>query len=384
MVIAPHSLKRVKNPTGEDNSKDYIFYVKIDDLPKNFPMETNPRDQNLHSNVAIAIRESLESNDGNFHKKNRGLLLSAAGLNYNKTNHEVTIYFDNLVQHGDIDGGHTYKIIQKHQGQHLDQYVRIEVMTGVEDIIEQLAEARNNSIQVDDTSMAELQNKFDPIKEGIKDMQFYKRIAFKQNQVLLDKNGKRLKMINAREVVSLIMMFDPNLYDDSVQPTQAYSSKAYMLKKYLKNVDHYKKFTDVMPDIFRLYDAVETDFPKSYNMSGGKYGRKKYSGYNNNNYVYNAKFSYKEMMYRVPDGLVYPITAAFRSLIQYNNESSKYEWIIDPFKIWDNLKFDLVKSIMDYSNSIGDNPNTTGKDPNIWNLAYMKVKMEKMMEISSN
>ncbi|MFR5704092.1 MAG: hypothetical protein ACLUD0_21050 [Eubacterium ramulus] len=41
--------------------------------------------------------------------------------------------------HGNIDGGHTYKIVCDHRNAGLDQYVQFEVMTGVEDIIEKLA-----------------------------------------------------------------------------------------------------------------------------------------------------------------------------------------------------------------------------------------------------
>lgn len=380
MSIVPGSLKKVNNPTSYDKSKDFTFYVKIDDIATNIPMDTNPRDQNLNSNVALSIRDSLESNDGNFHKKNRGLLISASGLNYNKNKNEITLYFDNLTQHGDIDGGHTYTIIKEHIGKNLTQYVRIEVMTGVEDIIEQLAEARNNSVQVDDKSMAELQNKFDPIKEGIEGMPFFSRIAFRQNQVAYshDDKKRRLKMIDAREIVAIIMMFNPNLYDESHQPTQAYSSKAVMLRKYLKESKLYRRFTNIMPDIFELYDIIENDFPDAYNTIGGKYGRKKYSGYDNGNVISYSKFLNRPMTYRVPDGLIYPIIGAFRTLVVYNKETDKYEWKCNPFDIWDSLKKPIVNAVMNYSNTIGDNPNKSGKDSNIWQLAYMYVKMNQM------
>lgn len=46
-------------------------------------------------------------------------------------------------------------------------------MVDVEDMIEDLAEARNKSVEVDDKSLAELQNKFDPIKNAIGGMPFY-------------------------------------------------------------------------------------------------------------------------------------------------------------------------------------------------------------------
>lgn len=102
----------------------------------------------------------------------------------------MTVYFDNTLCHGNIDGGHTYRIICEYQGEKLNQYVQFEVMTGVEGIIENLAEARNTSVQVDEKSMAELARKFDPIKEGLEGMPFFDRIAFKQNQVSVDETGK--------------------------------------------------------------------------------------------------------------------------------------------------------------------------------------------------
>lgn len=334
-------------------------------------------DVNLNSNVSIAIRESLLSNDGNFHKKNRGMLLSAEGLNYNKNTNEVTLYFTDFTQHGNLDGGHTYSILKKHKGATTNQFVRIEVMTGVEEIIEQLAEARNTSVQVDEKSMAELQDKFDPIKEGLEGMQFFQNIAFRQNQVNYDEDNNRIKMIDAREVVALISMFNPLQYDENHQPTQAYSSKAAMLRKYLDNSEQYRKFVNIMPDIFELYDAIECDFAGAYNVQGGKYGRKKYSGYRDGNIVNSSKFGYHDMQYRIPDGLIYPIVAAFRSLVIENDSTNKYEWVRSPLEVWETIKNQMVGTIMNYANTIGDNPNRAGKDTNIWQLAYLLVVLQK-------
>ena len=40
---------------GNNDSKKYIFYVKVDDVPLGIPMATNPRNQKLTSSVAKAI-----------------------------------------------------------------------------------------------------------------------------------------------------------------------------------------------------------------------------------------------------------------------------------------------------------------------------------------
>lgn len=380
MICKENSFRRLDDPFENGKSTKYVFYVKVDDVPEGIPMATNPREQKLTSGVATAIKESLLSNDGYFHLKNRGIVLSAGSVSYNNKNNEVTIIFNDELAHGNIDGGHTYKIVCEHKGENLSQYVQFEVMTGVEDIIEQLAEARNTSVQVDEKSMAELTKKFDPIKEGIEGMPFFNRIAFKQNQVYTDPvTGKNQKMIDAREIVAIAGMFNPERYNDKNHPVQAYSSKAKMLEYYLDNPEHYRKFVNVLPDIYDLFEAVEQEFAEAYNKSGGKYGRKKYSGYKDGAVIGKTKFGMNDMIYKVPEGLLYPTVASFRCLLVYNSKTEKYEWMngVNPIDVWTNVKVDLVYKIMSFANSIGDNPNAVGKDSNIWDLAYITILLNQ-------
>lgn len=379
MYVKENSFRKLDDPFN-DFTKKYVFYVKVCDVPEGIPMATNPRDQRLTSGVAQAIKESLESNDGYFHLKNRGIVLSAKSCTYNNKTKEVTINFTDDIFHGNIDGGHTYKIICEHRNSDLDQYVQFEVMTGVEDIIEKLAEARNTSVQVDEKSMAELQQKFDPIKEGLEGMSFFSRIAFKQNQQAFDdETNKKLKMIDAREMVSIINMFNIDKFDAVTHPIKAYSSKAKMLELYLENPESYRRYVNIMPDIFDLYDTIEMEFATAFNETGGRYGRKKYSGYKDGNVIGVSKFGLHELYYKIPDGLIYPAVAAFRSLVVFNPETEKYEWKngVDPITIWDKCKNNMASQIMNFASAIGDNPNAVGKDSNIWNLAYMTVLLQQ-------
>lgn len=374
------TFRKLDDPFLNGQSKKYVFYVKASEIPLGIPMNTNPREQKLNSQVAKAIEDSLCSNDRAFHLKNRGVVLSAESVTYNNQKEIVTIDFSDEQVHGNIDGGHTYKIVCEHKDENPNQYVQFEVMTGVEDIIEELARARNTSVQVDEKSMAELANKFDPIKEGLQGMPFYKRIAFKQNQLEVDSlSGKNLKMIDARDIVAIINMFEMEHSEQKMQPTQAYSSKSRMLQVYLDDPERYRRFTNIAPDIFDLFDAIETEFAEAYNSSGGRYGRKKYSGYKDNKIVCRSKFNEQEMIYKVPDGLLYPVVGAFRTLVVYNKTTDKYEWYngVNPITVWNACKVALVKKVMDFAGSIGDNPNAVGKDSNIWDLAYMTVQLQK-------
>ena len=377
MKVCEGSFRKIDDPMVGSVAKKYVFYVAIDDVAEYIPMATNPRDQNINTSVAKAIKESLESNDGYFHLKNRGIVLSAADVKYDNRTEDVTIFFKDDQVHGDVDGGHTYKIVCEHKGDHLQQYVQFEVMTGVEDIIEGLAEARNTSVQVDEKSLAELANNFEPIKEALDGMPFYSRIAFKQYQLTQDEEtGRNLRMIDAREIVAILSMFNIDEYTAERHTFQAYSSKAKMLSRYLENTEDFRRFVVIAPDIFDLCDAVEGEFADAYNQAGGRYGRKKYSGYKDGQVIGKSKFSMVDITYKIPDGLIYPVVAAFRCLVQLNSETDKFEWKknSEPLNVWDACKGELTNKIMNYASDLGDNPNSVGKNPNVWDLAYMTVQ----------
>ena len=110
--------------------------VDVMNLPDDIPMKTNPREQKLTTAVAKKIRRSLLAEDGanNFYLLNRGLLLSAAQVAFNNYNNELTILFEDDELHGDVDGGHTYKIIKECRDQLApgQQYVKLEILTGIE------------------------------------------------------------------------------------------------------------------------------------------------------------------------------------------------------------------------------------------------------------
>lgn len=379
MKVLQGSFKRIDDPFNK-NSKKYYMYVKIDDVSPNIPMATNPRDQKLSSNVATKIDNSVISKNKLFHLLNRGIVVSAAKVYYNNKTGEVTIYCDDEEKHGNLDGGHTYKIIKKYIGKNLEQYVQFEIITGIEDDIVEVAESRNTSTQVDEKSLAELLKKFDPIKEGVEGLSFYNRIAFKQNQleVVIDQTtGKetKSKMIDAREIVAILMMFDIHEYSKDNHPIQAYSSKATMLKKYLENPDHYRKFINIMPDIFDLYDMIETEFADAFNSTGKRYGARTYSGYNDKAVIAKSKFSENEMVYKVPDGIIYPLVAAFRALVNYDDTKQQYGFIKRPEVVWGEVKQQLALNLMALADATGDSPNKIGKEATIWNMMYMIVAM---------
>lgn len=378
------SFRKLEDPNGRNEKNKYVCYVPVNNVPHDIPMGTNPRDQKLTTNIARGIRESLLSNDLNFHLKNRGIVFSASSVKFDNKTNMLTMVFDHEEEHGNIDGGHTYKIIKENiynseydkkvgsKIENSNQYVTFEMMVDVEEMIEDLAESRNKSVEVDDKSLAELKNKFDPIKDGIGGMPFFNRIAFKQNQQL----APGVKMIDAREVVAILGMFDIERYSRKDHPKQAYSSKKVMLDRYLENPEQFEKFSNIATDIFDLYDYIETDFPGAYNEGGGKYGAVKFSGYNDGKVVKTSKFGEASMQYSVPDGIMYPLMAAFRALVEYDPLTDKFKWKRDPFVVYDELREELAGKVMDFTRSLSNNTNAAGKDNTLWDLLLMTTLVQ--------
>lgn len=379
------SFRKVPNPfyNVEDyinSSEMYIMICDVKDIPKDIPMETNPREQKLTTGVAKKIRATLRNEKShNFYLLNRGLTLSAKSVQYDNKTDIVTLEFEDLDVHGDIDGGHTYKIILEQQ-ENLDygeQFVKVEILTGVEDMFQELAAARNTSVQVQDKSIAELENRFDIIKEAIDKEPYLENLYFKENE-----KGE----IDVADVIAILNLFNIDKYPNKNEsPIISYSGKGQCIKNYIATHKEYEesdnnpyvKMKKVMPDIFRLYDYLEKNMRKYYSngVSNKKYGlvtgvTTKKEGKE----AFKTKFYQENIDYTTPNGFLYPILGAFRALLEEKN--GVYDWKKNPFEIMDKIGPELVASTISMSRELGNNPNATGKNKTLWMNLYMMVCIE--------
>lgn len=411
------SFKKFEDPFDNKSSRvKYRFFVKTCDVPLDLLewMNTNPREQNLSTDVSREIKASLTGINQSFHLWNRGILFSAEDIKYNNKDNNVIMTLSDYDIHGNIDGGHTLRIIcdynkqiQKGEADYNIQYVEFEVVTGLDSTV-LLAEARNTSTQVDTTSIEELKNSFQCIKDIIQNLKikghcYYDRISFKQNQHYGGER-KRESIIDVREIIAIINMFSPVLYPKNQgHPIQSYTGKETSLKKFLnmglqkadsererkkqreKEID---KMGSIIPTIFELWDIIESTLPEVAKTIKKRYGRKSYSGYREDEdhkpiVIGRTMFSNTPINYLVPKGLMYPLVGAFRALIKYDEKTEKYVWIEEPFVVWDRLKESLVDSILNSSVEQNDNPNAVGKSISAWDGVYNKVyiySLEKQVE----
>lgn len=385
LTFKTKSFRKIPNPfynfdSYMNNAEMYVMICDIKDIPKDIPMETNPREQNLNTGVAKKIRTSLiNERSHNFYLLNRGLTISAKSVKYDNKNDLVTVEFEDLEVHGNIDGGHTYKIILEEQ-ENLDfgeQFVKLEILTGVEDIFQELATARNTSVQVQDKSIAELENRFNIIKNAIVKEPYSHNIYFRENE-----KGE----IDVADIIAILNLFNIDKYPNKNEnPIISYTGKGQCIKNYISthkefgdtNQNPYIKMQNIIPDIFKLYDHLEKNMRKYYSngVSNKKYGAitgvvSKKDG----KISFKTKFYQEDIDYLTPNGFIYPILGAFRALLK--EEDNKYFWKKDPIKVMDNIGAELVSNTISMSRELGNNPNATGKNKTLWMNLYMIVCME--------
>jgi len=160
LTIPVKSFRKFEDPFSQEDKGNrptkYRFYAQVADIPMELLdwMETNPRDQNLESDTSKAIRESLlDDQTPYFHLWNRGILISAGKVSFDNRKNVAELFLDDEQIHGNIDGGHTLRIIlschemlkNKELEKLPNQFVEVEVITGLSSP-EELAEARNTSI----------------------------------------------------------------------------------------------------------------------------------------------------------------------------------------------------------------------------------------------
>ena len=95
----------------------------------------------------------------------------------------------------------------------------------------------------------------------------------------------------------------------------------------------YIKMSNIMPDFFKLYDQIETNMNLFYRTktTNGRYGSVKGMQSPKSGQHFISRFLNSELDLASPNGFIYPILSAFRTLLK--EENGKYVWKHDPFAI---------------------------------------------------
>lgn len=353
--------KSLEDPTGRVARKELI--VSLDQYPHDFSLGPNPREPQMNNKVSRGIAETLEEDHENFHLLNRGVIVMAKGAQYDNRSQRVRLSLHETEEEeryfGILDGGNTNKRINVWRSNLSEEdeksllpktFVNVTVLiptlssegvpsTTIENLVADITEARNTSVQVKSKSLADARRHFDRLKDVLKNEPYFDRISWKEG----DKGT-----IDALDIISLLMIFYPQFCKDTEggEPYGVYGHKSRCLDAYLdyakKEPEELEIWIEIVPSLVRLFDELQSTFPykypgrfgtisevRIYDEAKHESGSKKYR-----KTPFWSKFLGCEMKYSSPAAFVYPIFAAFRVLAG-SGDSGHVTWKQDPIKFWE-------------------------------------------------
>lgn len=357
------------------NIEHHILLCKAIDIPSGISKKPNPREQRIDWGIYKDVQVSLEdTSDLSFHLKNKGITMLAHKVEYSQDKRVITVYIDE--NDGIADGGHTYEIILNAQskGSCADgQYVKFEIITGVpSSMMVDITGGLNTAVQVQDASLANLEGKFEWIKETIKGMPYRNKISFKQNEK---------KDVDIRDIIAFLTLFNvENKELNGRHPKEAYTSKAASLKLYRNDQKSFEMLKPILKDILYLHDYIQMKAKVFYNEEkGGKAGRMKGLFDHKKRAKFLFIFTGEESHYKLYDGALYPIFGAMRFLVEKKPGAKNYSWKLDSFKkvlsFFDKVAADMIETTYKTSLIYGRKPNPIGKDDNHWDNLYKTVAL---------
>ena len=380
------SFRRIESPFDDTIARTYVAVIKVTELPAEFESwrKLNPRDPKPSSGVSKKIRASIEESPENFFFRNRGITLLVEKASYDNKENIATLELTEPSSHGLLDGGHTYRVLRDYveatkddERGEINACVRVEVIEGIASLDEavEIVHARNTSAQVQEQGLEELRQHFESIKKVLADKPYASRIAYKEYE--LDEQGEP-KDIDIKEVLSYLICFDIETFDDKKHPVLAYSQKSKVVELFRDGRERLQKYVPLLPTILELRDEIYARMPEAYNEAGGRFG-----GLTGVIQVKNRTrmtkeqlpFTGKESSYRIPSAFIYPTLAAFRNLIRINK--GRCEWKDDPIRMYHDLEKDLSVRVADQAMEMR-NPTKLCKDQATWGRCHDLVELETL------
>ncbi len=371
--VLPENIRSLKSP-HDTKVKTQYAYVALADVPQDLPLSPNPRVPKPND-VLRRVTTSLESNDGTFHILNRGITISAKSAEYDNASCELTVDIpDGEESYGILDGGHTYAAVKELAGQPPkadSQFIKLEILTGVESILPSIASARNFSKQVKEISLANYKHQLDWLKDALGPIA--QDVRWRENDE---------QPFDVIEYIQVIAAFDIKRYTDHNHPIESYKSSGKCLDAAAEGSLTYLAPKAV--DIVRLYDTVRFNWWPFYtqpdeNGKGGRPGRLREVTARQRGTDRLLRFPAltdidpTKAMYHVEKGLVVPLIAAFRALLE--EKDGKLEWRTDPFAFWEQNGPSLVRKVMEASDQRGSIPQVVGRDKTVYEALYESVEL---------
>lgn len=384
--IRASEARRVKHPVINEIEKHYML-VRAVDMPDGIRKDANAREATgLNRRVYKDVQKSLIADQGSsgiFDLKNKGIVILADSVR--KIGDDVYEIQINDGQ-GIVDGGHTYEIICNAQHSSTipeDQYVEVQVRTGVpSDLITEISSGLNTGIAVKAHSIANLDGKYEWIKEELQTAKYFKRIAWRESD---DGDYDVRDLISVLEVMNVIDF--PN--EGGTHPIAAYEATNRVAEKFSADADKndqypdnstYRRLRPILREALFLFDLIRRDFRDVYNgQKLGNAGALDIMEKASSDKTFDFPFAGLEPSpFRLTKGALYPLFAAFRNKVRINNASGLAEWeggFQSVLELWKTCQVELVTQTQAAIKDYGRKPDILGKSRGHWNNVHKTVEV---------
>lgn len=371
-------VRRIPDPNFKNlhGMETFTFLMRCKDLPSGIGNDPNAREANpaklTYKKVAESLLELDGDDEGTFHLKNKGITIVADSVQQTNSNDEHTITITSG-EHGIVDGGHTYTIIQENKDDVPDnQFVRVDVRVGTPSAwIPMISGGLNTAVQVQSMSLENLKRKFSWMENAL---------GPKKSLVAWSENDPG-KFLDARDLVSVLCMLNAYLYpnDSPDHPIIAYVSKEKALEKYTKAPKAFEGMSDILPEALILLDTISSSSQKLWNANGGsKAGSMKIiEGKKRGEYEF--PFLNSKNQYRLAKPALYPIFASFRWFVKVEPNTQKMSWAIDFEKIldfWQSDGREMIEITHSTCKDLSYVLNALGKNSGLWRTLHSTTGMK--------
>lgn len=381
---------------GVEIAKVGDCFVRVTDLPEKLDhfMKVNPRVPKrtqkgvLTGPVIKGIFETLREQPENMSIKNQGIYLLVKSADFVKATGgqgQLTLVMEDPERHGVVNGGHTYAAIRDAMESADDDeietikraFVRLHILQGIDtEQVSEIAEGLNRSKQVDDPSLANLQGFFSEIRKVMKGKLGEKAIAYHQGD-----EGE----VYIPEVLVYMQLFNCERFSDDKHPFQLYRKPSSGLKYYEQDLARRERrepaaidlLVPQLPELLALADRIRRDTPESAKRNGFEFGRMKIDrrGRAASKRHSNTPLPFIDdtTKYRVPKGWLFPMLAAFRANVRWDMVGGKFEWIVPPTTLLDEVIDSMVNVCVSEHRDNNLPPEAVGKRESSYRQCYDKI-----------
>jgi len=385
--VTPENCRTFSDPNNLGR-KRYFAQIPVDEIHRaRIDYGPNPRNQNMETKVAEAIRESLKNETGWFMYYNKGIVLNAESVEYdNKTETLKVELQKNTIDpwespNGNLDGGHTNKVIldlidggewSNPKDAEFKQYVTVEILTGIDSQrLSNLVGARNTNMPVKDLSLAVLGKELDWLLDIFEKAGVKNRIAWRQFDAEADITGE--------EVLAYLSLLNPALKEK----IRCYTSAGRIVSDLKLRLEHkgknslmeglkttapvaveYMKFVDY------IHKSLESWYTKHKNEAGENASFGKLAGVNMVKEGQRLVFLNESIRYKAAKSWLMPLAHAFTGVVQ--NEQDPKFWRSTADRVGPQLIENLVNMTADEKYNL----NAVGKKKPVWDTLTALVQAE--------